>query len=427
MPLIWVKESFDWHESKVLWSIINNGVNSLQTLSEKIRRKIINKWFDLEKSIEWIEEKTFIDVNKVIQSVTWEVKKILWKSKNSLNESNKVWYIAYVSYIKRLLEKVWFSFEGKRVLNLDKKLLSELQDIFHDAWITSFFKVLLWVNILNLSDNITNQIQKEREVKVLNANIDMFQTKLYDAHNTKKWTLIPEDECEVTDIYFDLPDYRLDDKSRPEGSKSLRFRIKKFKNRIEYFTTAKREKEWKEVRDCLEREFQVNDIETYLKSLKEAWFIASRWKTKKRKSYTYVTNFWKGKKKKFKFDIDYYADENLGIDIKPIIEVEWESKEDIRRVREHFWIQDGGNTSNFWETIESLSTWAREFFDVVDPKIGEWEERKNKWYKDKNTQKSFEIFHNTLPFIKDIFSELKKKPKSIKDEQEKRINDKLKK
>jgi adenylate cyclase class IV len=420
MPLIWVKESFDWHESKVLWSIINNWVNSLQILSEKIRRKIIDKWFDLEKSIEWIEEKTFMDVNKVIQSVTWEVKQILWKSKNSIKESNKIWYLAYVSYIKRLLEKVWFSFEGKRVLNLDKNLLSELQDIFHDAGITSFFKVLLWVNILNLSDNITNEILKEREVKVMNANVDLFQTKLYDAHNTKKWTLIPEDECEVTDIYFDLPDYRLDDKSRPEGSKSLRFRIKKYKDRIEYFTTAKREKEGKEVRDCLEREFQVNDVEAYLKSLKEAWFIASRWKTKRRKSYTYITNFWKGKKKKFKFDIDFYDN------IKPIIEVEWESKEDIRKVREYFGIQDGGTTSNIWETIESLSTGAREMFDKVDPKIGEWEERKNNWYKNQNMDKALSIFHEILPFTKNVFWELKKKPKSIKDEQEARMKDKKK-
>lgn len=208
-----------------------------------------------------------------------------------------------------------------------------IYNILQDNVLTPFLIILKSFWIVDFSENVWNDFEREKELKILKINQDEVIAKLkkLGAEKTFEW--------EVIDTYYDYPSLRLD-KGDDEDTTSFRTREKiDLSWKKEHFYTIKRklkdsekaseskDKKTKSVnqvdlRDCFEKEFSINDFGIFKKILSRFGLKKSRRKVKQRISYkkVYKTDS-SGKKHYIKFDIDTYRG------IPTLIEIECDDKD----------------------------------------------------------------------------------------------------
>ncbi len=159
----------------------------------------------------------------------------------------------------------------------------------------------------------------EKEIKILDVNIEDLQTKLENmwAEKTFDWF--------IHDVYYDFP---ADWKHKMEANKRL-FRVRKKWETHLYTIKRKRNKKsewwekWFKIADEWERE--ITDVESFKKVIENYWMIKVREKKKHRISYGME---W------LEFDIDKYED------IPALLEIEAHTTKEIDECIDKLWLQD---------------------------------------------------------------------------------------
>ena len=165
----------------------------------------------------------------------------------------------------------------------------------------------------------------EKEIKILDVNIEELQKKLKDfwAKKTFEWY--------IHDIYYDFPD---SESNKMEANNRI-FRVRK-KWDIHMYTikrkrTTKEEwwEKWLKIADEWERE--ITDVESFTKVLEKYWMKAVREKKKYRISYSLGN---------IEFDIDdyFYGDDRALI--PPLLEIEAHTKEEIDSWIKKLWLEN---------------------------------------------------------------------------------------
>lgn len=179
----------------------------------------------------------------------------------------------------------------------------------------------------------------EKEIKILDVNVDELQKKLESLWALKTF------EWYIHDIYYDFASEG-SDKLKMEENKRL-FRVRQKWDIHMYTIKRKRNKKkdwaekWVKIADEWERE--ITDIESFKKVLEKYWMHETREKKKYRISY----KLWN-----IEFDIDDYFlwdDRNI---IPPLLEIEAASSEELYEWVEKLWLKD--------KQIETW--WSRKLF-----------------------------------------------------------------
>ena len=165
----------------------------------------------------------------------------------------------------------------------------------------------------------------EKEIKILEVNIDSLQEKLENFWAKKTF------EGYIHDIYYDFPEDK--GKNKMEANKRI-FRVRKKWDIHMYTIKRKRNKksEWAEkwLKIADEGEREITDIESFTKVLEKYGMKQIREKKKYRISYALDD---------CEFDIDdyFYGDDRALI--PPLLEIEAKTKEQIQKWIKKLWLE----------------------------------------------------------------------------------------
>lgn len=347
---------FQWNEAKMIHAIYKKDAKVSAVLWETL-------WKKLAKSIDDVSDDSFskdelkrvniMNLKGFIDDITKKIRKILegdgslWSEENVAKTIDRIRYFLYLRWVSHILEKKWFTADPKKSQDVPDGLASEMDNILQDIPLTSFLVFLKSLWVLETSKNVINELEVERELKILDVSKKDIESRLKamkkpensQVGNFKILEVKPVFEGVIVDDYYDYPDLRLDRWGK--GAKSS-FRIRKRKNahdkKKSYFYTIKRKVD-KETggddvvdhtipRECYEKEFKIEEFTLFRDVLWEFWLRKSRSKKKKRTSYevAYMVNW---ETRHIKFDIDKYKG------IPTLLEIEGQNNEDIEVFKTH--------------------------------------------------------------------------------------------
>lgn len=214
-----------------------------------------------------------------------------------------------------------------------------IQNILWRNAISDLLNLLVRYNLINLSDNIWNNFEKEKEIKVLNVKEKKLKKNLL-----RKWAK-KVFEGRIIDTYYDTKDKDIESGKRNNKEKaSLRIRNKVSKwdiNWVDLCTIKKKDKKSKDknvLRDCYEEEFVIFNSIIFYKLLNIIELHEYKMKVKNRVAYA----LWG-----IKFDFDKYKW------IPQLMEIEAENWD----------IADEYITSLWLEDNEKLNWWTSSLFE----------------------------------------------------------------
>ena len=358
---------FQWKDEKESIGIIG----SLDTLwvegilewlfDEKLEEKA---WYILKKMWWKLDLNTIdcTDISYEIESTSNRVIDILGENFQWINDKiTSLKYRMYLFWVKKVLSRCWFDSDSG-MQDIPDLVADKIYRTVQDRPLTSFLLFIKSFWAVDITDNLINKIDQEKELKVLEVDKDDLSAKL-EAMWAEKWF-----EGMVIDDYYDTPDLQLDNPDLHTwraGLKNKRsFRIRKrvridekweiSKNSKEDFFYTLKQKLSKATsesifRDCLEDEFGIKKefFPMYRKAVEAFGFKNSRSKEQYRKSYQIIRQHptsWDDVH--IKFDISKY-------DWMPtFLEIECDSEEVAIDAIAELWLSDN----------KQLKTWSRWLF-----------------------------------------------------------------
>lgn len=266
---------------------------------------------------------------------------------------------------------------------VENQVISVRDKIENIVWKIPLVKLLLLAKefgIIQVSDNLINQFQEEKEVKIKEVDREELVSKLEWLWAVKVF------EGFVEDVYYDFWD---DYFENIKWKISFRIRRKIWSDwSVKYFYTIKRkmpknklkkiDEQEIELRNCYEEEFEILDYELFIKLIRYFWFYISRAKSKNRVSY----QFWE-----IKFDIDDYEG------IPTVLEIEASSPEVASEYIQKLWL----------ENYETTVSWSRWFFKSYNVKYTKFPKPKNTSFPRLKHKPKESLFKRWLHIIKDFF------------------------
>lgn len=247
----------------------------------------------------------------------------------------------------------------KRTTDIEEKTIAEISHILEWKDLKKLRDFLLFLTkywAIEISDNLSNEFEIEKEVKILDVDVKSIISKLDSLGATKIFDWI------VDDIYFDLP-WNIIENKPYKVSFRIRFKYsKEWKLKLYYTIKRKMPKDNDleiKTRDCFEKEFEILSPDLIMEWLNLVDFKSYRRKTKRRIAYILS---W------VKFDIDIY-----GVDgVSPWLEIETDRPDQIPGI---MWMLDLWNhkTSASWSRGTMFHNYniPRESHNIVENDISD--------------------------------------------------------
>lgn len=196
-----------------------------------------------------------------------------------------------------------------------------IENILWDNKISDLIILLISYGLIKISENLWNQFEREKEIKILDVNSKKLWNKLLNLWAKKIF------EGRIIDTYFDTENKDLKNWTSNWWNKSsirIRYKTNLWEQSWKYYCTIKRrDKQSKEslLRDCYEEEFEIFNPIIFYKLLLKFGLKEYKLKVKNRVWYS-LDN------KKIKFDFDRYEN------IPELLEIEAEnSKEALNYIK----------------------------------------------------------------------------------------------
>jgi len=215
--------------------------------------------------------------------------------------------------------------------------------------ISNLLMLLVNYNLIKLSDNIWNNFEKEKEIKILDVNTSELGNNLIE-----KWWAEKVFEWRITDTYYDTANKDIQNGTYNNWDKSslrVRHKVPEWKNHWDHYCTIKKKdkksEDHNELRDCYEEEFVLFNSIVFYKLLKILKLNEFRIKVKDRVAYAL---WW------IKFDFDKYKW------MPNLLEIETTSWSIAQNYIEHLWLNDNkklnwGSSSLFkyyWKELKTF-------------------------------------------------------------------------
>ncbi len=267
--------------------------------------------------------------------------------------------------------------------DVESQVICVRDKIENIVWKIPLVKLLLLAKefgLIEISDNLINQFQQEKEVKIKSVNKEELIDKL-----SQLWAVKVFDGF-IEDVYYDFWD---DYFENVKWKVSFRIRKKDWVEwGVKYFYTIKRKMPKNkqknkseneiELRNCYEEEFEILEYDLFIKMINNFWYYKSRAKSKNRVSY----QFWD-----IKFDIDDYEW------IPTVLEIEASTPEVAFDYIQKLW----------FENHDTTIVWSRWFFKSYGVSYTKFPKPKDiKIPKVENKTKD-SLFKRSLKMIKSFF------------------------
>lgn len=392
---------FQWNEAKMIHAISKKDGKVSAVLWETLWKKLA-KWIDEASddafSKDELKKVNIMNLKWFIDDITKKIKKILeddgslGAEENVIKTIDRIRYFLYLRWVSHILGRKWFKADPKKSQDVPDGLASEMDNILQDIPLTSFLVFLKSLWVLETSKNVINELEVERELKILNVDKKDIESRLKSMKKPensqvgdfKILEVKPVFEGAIVDDYYDYPDLRLDRWGKWAKSS---FRIRQRKNahdkKKSYFYTIKRkvDKEQSDEsvdhtipRECYEKEFKIEEFKLFRDVLWDFGLRKSRSKKKKRTSYE-VAYMVAWETRHIKFDIDKYKG------IPTLLEIEWQNNEDIEVFKQHLGLADhetlNGGSRELYARYGKEDDYTK-FYDVDE------EKKKVKWRKEKD-------------------------------------------
>ena len=215
--------------------------------------------------------------------------KLISEDKSSIN----------IDTFNEFLDDHWIKIP-KKIWQIEDITKSKVENIlWTNNAVAHLLMLLVNYNLIKLSDNTWNNFEKEKEIKILDVDVD----ELWD-NLVKKWWADKTFEWRVTDTYFDTENKDIETWTYNNWEKSslrIRHKVPKWAEHWEHYCTIKKKDKKSEdqnvLRDCYEEEFVLFNSIVFYKLLKIIWLNESKRKVKNRVAYALG---W------IKFDFDKY-------------------------------------------------------------------------------------------------------------------------
>lgn len=254
-----------------------------------------------------------------------------------------------INCIDSILEKnnVYLTWQ---IIEISELVKEEIDNILIDNCLTNLLIRLKEVGFISYSDNPWNEFEEEKEIKILDVDVDNLTSKLEELWAIKRF------DWKIKDVYYDYEDKRLDNWQDIDWNKvkkrSFRVRKKISKNwEISYYYTIKRKKpstKKSKFRTCYEKEFRIDSKSKFVKIIKDFWIKKVNWRDKNKRRISYYLENWYWD---IKFDIDIY-EWSL---IPPILEIEASTDEVWLKYIRELWLSKH-------QTLDSGYRWLVKFY-----------------------------------------------------------------
>ncbi len=207
-------------------------------------------------------------------------------------------------------------------------------EILNIIWDEKLTKCLVWLtklNVIKYSSNLINKFEEERELKILDINVEDVISILEGLWADKVF------EWGIEDIYYDYKDWRLD-KWKEKRSFRIRRKTDTSWNEKYYYTVKKKKKEDTKkmgLRVCYEKEFEILNMSGFSDF---AFDLIGMERTYKKVKNRIAYSFWG-----VKFDIDFYDW------LEPLLEIEAKNEQIAQNFIKLLWL----------EKNETLTCWYR--------------------------------------------------------------------
>jgi len=215
--------------------------------------------------------------------------------------------------------------ESKDVLEYLINQKQRIENILWNNKVSDLIILLISYGLIQISDNIWNNFEREKEIKILDVQHKQIEEKLFNLWGriNFKWKII--------DTYFDTIDNDLKNWTTNDKNKSsirIRYKINQWDKSWKYYCTIKRrDKNSKEslLRDCYEEEFEIFNPIIFYELLENIWLEKYKLKVKDRAWYS--LDF-----EKIKFDFDDYYE------FPELLEIEAEDSETAMKYIKKLWL-----------------------------------------------------------------------------------------
>ncbi len=242
------------------------------------------------------------------------------------------------------LQENWVRIPNK-VFSVQINQKQRIENILWDNKVSDLIILLISYGLIQISENIWNKFEREKEIKILDVKHKKIEEKLFEL-----WAKI-NFKGRIIDTYFDTIDNDLKNwTSNNKIKSSIRIRYKKTPNEKSwkyYCTIKRRDKESKEslLRDCYEEEFEIFNPIIFYELLKKIWLEKYKLKVKNRVWYSLDSE-------KIKFDFDDYEN------IPELLEIEAEDSETAMKYIKELWLEKK-ETLNWWSSSLFKHYWLK--------------------------------------------------------------------
>jgi len=249
------------------------------------------------------------------------------------------WNAIDVEVFNDFLDNHWIKIP-KQIWQIEDITKSRIENILGtNNALSNLLMLLVNYKLIQLSDNIWNNFEKEKEIKILDVNTSELWKQLLE-----EWWAVKTFEGRVTDTYFDTENKDIEKWTYNNWEKSslrIRHKVPKWENHWDHYCTIKKKdkksEDQNELRDCYEEEFILFNSIIFYKLLKILELNEYKMKVKNRVAYS----LWG-----IKFDFDKYKG------IPNLLEIEAASWKIAQNYINHLWLE--------WN--EKLNGWSSSLF-----------------------------------------------------------------